>query len=383
MNGINLDNLKIALVYDRVNKFGGAERVLLSLHEMFPNAPLYTSVYNELSASWAHDFPKIYTTFLQKIPFLKNNHELIGWLMPLAFETFDFSNYDLVISVTSEAAKGIITGTNTLHVCYCLTPTRYLWSARDFYFNNPPKKFNIFPFFKIFAKPFVGYLEKWDSIASTRPDKMIAISTEVKSRIKKYYKRNSEIIYPPCDLPRKVMGSSKGKYYFIHGRFEPYKRLDLVIDVFNDLELRLVVSGSGSEFLRLQRKANQNIKFVYKPSDNQLPDLYKNAMAFLMPQEEDFGITSVEAQSFGVPVIAYNKGGAIDTVIPDKTGVLFNSQTKEILKQAIAKFDTMRFNNIDLINNAKIFSKERFKRELQRSLVRSYLSWRWGDKTLA
>ena len=176
------------------------------------------------------------------------------------------------------------------------------------------------------------------------------------------------------------MGSSKGKYYFIHGRFEPYKRLDLVIDVFNDLELRLVVSGSGSEFLRLQRKANQNIKFVYKPSDNQLPDLYKNAMAFLMPQEEDFGITSVEAQSFGVPVIAYNKGGAIDTVIPDKTGVLFNSQTKEILKQAIAKFDTMRFNNIDLINNAKNFSKEKFKRKLQRSLVRSYSSW-WRRNT--
>ena len=145
---------KVAIVYDRVNKFGGAERLLLTLHEMFPEAPLYTSVYNKEKAGWADVFPQVHTSFLQNIPILKNHHELLGWLMPMAFEQFNFDKYDLVISVTSEAAKGIITGTKTLHICYCLTPTRYLWSGKEFYLNNPPKIFKIFPFYKIISWPF-------------------------------------------------------------------------------------------------------------------------------------------------------------------------------------------------------------------------------------
>src|SRR3990172_1252396 len=163
---------KVAIVYDRVNKWGGAERVLLTLHEMFPDAPLYTSVYDEKNASWAKVFSNIYTSFLQKIPFAKGNHEFLAPLMPLAFESFNFNDYDLVISVTSEAAKGIITKSGTTHICYCLTPTRYLWSGYEEYFKNPILKF--------ISKPFVSYLRMWDKIAANRPDKIIAISTEVK-----------------------------------------------------------------------------------------------------------------------------------------------------------------------------------------------------------
>lgn len=373
----NLQNLKIAIVYDRVNKFGGAERVLLTLHEMFPDAPLYTSVYNKENAKWADVFPIIYTSFLQNILILRNYHELMGWLMPIAFES-NFSSkgrpapgwkdYDIVISVTSEAAKGIITGTKTLHLCYCLTPTRYLWSGKEFYFNNRPKIFKIFPFYKIISWPFLTYTRWWDRVACNRPDIYIAISTEVQKRIKKYYNRDSEIIFPPVNKLQESISNkqSKNNYFFIHGRFEPYKRLDLVINTFKDLKLPLVVSGSGSEFEKYRRITSNNIKFISNPTDKELSKLYLNAKAFLMPQFEDFGITSVEAQSFGVPVIAYNKGGARDTVVDGKTGILFNDQTKQSLINAIARFDRTSFDSRYLITNANRFSKDIFKNKLSK-----------------
>lgn len=367
---MNLTNeSKIAIVYDRVTKFGGAERVLLALHEMFPNAPLYTSIYDKKKASWASVFPKIYTSFLQNIPILKSHHELLGWLMPMAFEQFKFDEYDLVISVTSEAAKGIITGTKTKHVCYMLTPTRYLWSGYDFYLNNRPQVFKIFPFYKVLAWPLLTYLKWWDRVASNRPDKIIAISTEVKNRIKKYYNRDSVIVFPPVTLQsnnRKqntnINKSNNGEYFFIHGRFEPYKKLDLVLNAFKKSKLPLVVSGSGSEFDRLKTDSYENIKFIYKPTDNELTNLYKNSKAFLMPQEEDFGITSLEAQSFGVPVVAYKKGGSLDTVIDGKTGIFFEKQTVDSINDAIGQFDKISFDRQYLMTNSKRFSLENFKK---------------------
>lgn len=360
---MNLLNKKVAIVYDRVNKFGGAERVLLTLHEMFPDAPLYTSVYNKENARWAEVFPKIYTSFIQNIPILKKHHELLGWLMPMAFEQFNFDNYDLVISVTSEAAKGIVTGTKTLHVCYCLTPTRYLWSGEKFYLEHPPKIFKLFPFYKIVSWPFLTYARWWDKVAAFRPDKYIAISTEVKNRIKKFYGIDSEIVFPPVDFngSYKIDDGAKRNYYFIHGRFEPYKRLDLVIDAFKDLNQDLIVSGSGSEFDVFKYKKYKNIKFIEKPTDNELAKLYLRAKAFIMPQEEDFGITSLEAQCFGIPVIAFGKGGSLDTVLDGKTGVLFNDQTKQSLIDAIKRFDTISFDRRYLITNAKKFAANNFK----------------------
>lgn len=388
-----ISNLKVAIVYDRVNKFGGAERLLLALHKIFPNAPLYTSVYDSQKAHWANEFPKVYTSFLQNVPFVKNHHQLFGWLMPMAFEQFKFDEYDLVISVTSEAAKGIITSPKTKHLCIMLTPTRYLWSGYDFYLNNPPQVFKFIPFLKILSWPFIAYLKWWDIVASNRPDKIISISNEVKDRVKKYYNRDSVVVFPPVTLNNSISstsssvndGKNKGKYFFIHGRFEPYKRLDLVIEAFKINKLPLVVSGNGSEFEKYFNKfnwlnsSNKNIKFVKNPTDSELVDLYKNAIAFLMPQEEDFGITSLEAQSFGVPVIAYKKGGSLDTVIDGKTGVLFDSQTIDSLNDAVAKFDKIKFNKRYLVTNAKRFSEARFKAELQRSLVRTdFGRWWWN-----
>lgn len=378
--------LKTAIVYDRVNKWGGAERVLLTLHEMFPEAPLYTSVYDEKNAEWAKVFPKIYTSFLQKFSFIKNKHELLGWIMPLVFEQFNFDEYDLVISVTSESAKGIITKPNTHHVCYCLTPTRYLWSGYNEYFQNKLLMF--------LTKPIINYLKSWDRIAGNRPDKIIAISTEVQKRIKKYYDRDSEIIFPPSsNLDRKnsfLRVSSKtshsfllnpdSKYFLVVSRLVKYKKVDIAIKVFNKLNLPLVIVGVGSGEKYLKSIANKNIKFVGKVSDEELFSYYKQAKALIMSQDEDFGIVAVEAQSFGIPVIAYKSGGAIDTVIDERSGIFFDKQTEESLTLAVEKFGKMKFNKVELQNNAKRFSKSEFERQLQRSLVCINPSW-WGRNT--
>jgi len=343
------------LVYDRVNKWGGAERVLLALHEMFPEAPLYTSVYNPKTASWASIFPKIYTSFLQKIPFVKNWHEGFGWLMPLGFESFDFSGYDLVISVTSEAAKGVITKPGTRHICYCLTPTRYLWSGYSLYFRNP--------ILKLISWPIVKYLQNWDKIAGQRPDTLVAISTAVKERIEKYYNRDSKIIFPPIDSHHKNSLHANLDYYLVVSRLVPYKRVDLAVRVFNQLGRPLLVVGTGSEEWKLKLAARKNIKFLGEVSEQKLAELYAGAKALIMPQEEEFGLVAVEAMGLGVSVIAYKKGGALDTVVNGKTGVFFDEQTPESLALAVKKFDKGRFNPGELIHYAKKFSKERFKKE--------------------
>ncbi|MDO8452553.1 MAG: glycosyltransferase [bacterium] len=353
--------MRVALVYDRVNSWGGAERVLLALNKIFPKAPLYTSVYNPKTAPWAKVFPSVFPSFLQNIPFAKTHHEWFPFLMPLAFESFDFSEFDLVISVTSEAAKGIITKPGTRHICYCLTPTRYLWSGYKQYFKNTTRRGLV--------EPIVRYLSGWDKVAAQRPDIMIGISEEVCGRIKKYHNRESVLIYPPVELNRNYTPirmsvlKSTGPYYLVVSRLVPYKKVDLVIDVFNRLNRPLVIVGRGSESSKLQNMAGSNIKFTGNVSDKELGGYYAGCEALIFPQVEDFGIVAVETQLFGKPIIAYKKGGALETVVENKTGVFFDKQTPESLTEAINKFETMSFNPSDCIKNAKRFSFEKFKKE--------------------
>jgi len=362
--------MKTALLYDRVNKWGGAERVLMALHEIFPEAPLFTAVYSSRKAKWAKVFPKVIPTFLQKIPFAEDKHELLGTFTPIAFETLDLDGFDLVISVTSEAAKGVIIKPLTIHLCYCLTPTRYLWSGYDLYFKNP--------LLRLISKPAISYLRHWDKIAGQRSDKMIAISQEVKKRIKKYYNRDSDVIFPPVELDKfKLTNPEKNKredFFLVVSRLVPYKRVDLAISAFNDLGLPLLIIGTGGiegEEGKLKAMAKSNIKFLSHLTDAKLAHYYKKCAGFILPQEEDFGIVALEAQAAGAPVIAYRKGGALDTIIEGKTGIFFDKQEKESLKSAVRKFQKLSFDQKELINNAQRFSKKRFKREFK-ALVKKW-----------
>ncbi|HBL52236.1 MAG: hypothetical protein A3D24_02040 [Candidatus Blackburnbacteria bacterium RIFCSPHIGHO2_02_FULL_39_13] len=363
--------MKVALVYDRVNKWGGAERVLLALHELFPKAPLYTSVYNPKTAQWAEVFPKIIPSLLHYLPFARTRHDLYAPLMPLAFKSFDFSGFDLVISVTSEAAKSIKVGDRTKHICYCLTPTRYLWSGYDQYFNTKLRK--------IISWPLVKALRLWDKRAAQKPEVMIAISQAIADRIKKYYGREVEVIYPPVDVSqvsRVLPVPQSSRYYLVVSRLVPYKKVDIVIKAFNKLKLPLVIVGTGSEEISLRRKSrSKNTSFIGQVTDGELAGFYKNCKALIFPQDEDFGIVAVEAQMWGKPVLAYHAGGALETVVEGKTGIFFNKQTIESIVQGVKRMERRSFKSEDCINNAKKFTKEKFLRKfgkLTKSVANNY-----------
>lgn len=360
--------MKVAFVYDRVNKWGGAERVLLALQKLFPDAPLYTSVYHEQSAKWAGKF-KVFPSFLQKFPFAMSSHEIYAPLMPIAFESFSFSGYDLVISITSEAAKGIITTPQTKHICYCLTPTRYLWSGYDEYFSNP--------FLRIISRPVISYLQLWDKQAANRPDAYIAISGEVQNRIKKYYNYVANVIYPPVSLSakkkpgvREEIKDLETPYFLIVSRLVKYKRIDLAIKACNALKIRLKIIGSGKEERLLRRISGPTIEFLGNLTDEKLMGYYKNCQGFIFPGIEDFGITIVEAQSFGKPVLAFRAGGALETIIEGKTGLFFNEQSEESLIQKLEIFTQFRYNSNDCQKQANKFKEEIFLKNFSQEINR-------------
>ena len=359
---------KVAIVYDRVNKWGGAERVLLSLNKIFPDAHLYTSVLNLKKAPWAKNFKKIETSFLQNFPFASSFHQGYATLMPIAFESFSFDEYDLVISITSEAAKGIITKPGTLHICYCLTPTRYLWSGYEDYFENP--------YLRFLSKPAVSYLRTWDKISAQRPDAFIAISKEVQKRIKKYYGRDSKVIYPPIDPAFSSKASSvqlnsklnankleAKRYFLVVSRLVPYKKLDIAIAACNELGLPLKIAGTGSQERFLKSIAGPTIEFLGELTDESLNNYYKNCRGLIFPGKEDFGLVMAEAQGFGKPVIAFGDGGALEIIEEGKTGEFFEKQTPDSLKRVLVKFNGSRYNIKYCIDSAQRFSFEKFEQK--------------------
>jgi len=329
--------MRVALIYDRVNKFGGAERLLMALHEIWPEAPLFTSIYDPRRAPWCRDWD-IRTSWLQNIPGAKINHEFLGWLMPLVFESLDLSGFDVIISVTSEAAKGVITRTGQLHVCYLLTPTRYLWSHSNDYLSFVPR------LLRPLALIVQVKLRVWDFMAAQRPDYFIAISEHVRKRCLKYYRREAEVVYPVFGLKEEGRGKRKeGDYFLVVSRLVPYKRIDLAIEACNRLKLPLVVVGIGSEAENLKRLAGPTIKFTGYLTDQELVEYYRNTKAVIMPQEEDFGLTAVEALSLEIPVISYKYSGAAEIIRDWKTGILFGEQSADSLVNAIKKFDKLAF----------------------------------------
>ena len=360
-------DMKVALVYDRVNKMGGAERVLLALHELFPDAPLYTAVYDPKGASWASVFHVI-PSFINHIPWARNHHEYFPWLTPFAFQTFDFSGFDVVISVTSAEAKNIRTKPEAVHICYCLTPTRYLWSGFSLYANQ--HSLMAF-FFRLWAP----ILKRWDRQAATRPDRYIAISKRVALRIKRYYGRDANVvIYPPVETTRFFAPKNKkqGEYYLFVSRLVGYKRPDIVVKACEKLHAPLIVIGTGSEYKRLKKMASSMTTFITKNlTDKELARYYQNCRAFLFAGDEDFGIVAAEAQSAGKAVIAYKESGMAEIVAPGKTGILYDEQSARGLARAIQKFETMHITPAACRRQAEKFSKGRFKEEMTAYINRS------------
>lgn len=364
--------MKVALVHDQLNQCGGAERVLLALSEIYPNAPIYTLIYDEKKMGDMFKGKDIRTSFIQRMPLGigKRFFKFFLTLMPQAIETFDLSEFDVVISSSSAFCKGVITKTNTKHICYCHTPTRYLWDDTHSYVADldMPKSF------KVFVRSKLSKLRQWDFLASQRVDEFIANSEFVQKRIKKFYKKDSAIIFPPVDSYKfaPVKKEELGDYFLIVSRLRPYKKVDLAIKAFNELnekfdnKYKLKIIGTGSYEYDLKKLViGDNIEFLGNKNDSEKDYYLSRCLAFINPQEEDFGITPVEAMMTGRPVIAFRKGGATETVVENKTGIFFNNQTVADLKNAIINFNGDNFNPIEIQEYARRFSKEEFQRKIK------------------
>lgn len=353
--------MKIALVHDYLSQDGGAERVVDAMQDIWPEAPLFTLFHDKKNAHPRFLRRKIETSFLQNIPLLKKKYQWFLPLMPIATETYDLSEFDIVVSSTSAFAKGIITSPSTTHICYCHTPTRYLWTDTKNYIEemNHPK------FIKKFIPFFLTKLRIWDKIASERVDYFIANSQTVSDRIKKYYNRDSRVIFPPVDVHKFKTQSSKGDFFLIGGRLVPYKRYDIAVKACTRIGAPLVVFGDGPQKAELEKMAGHLVKFVGKISDEAKIKLYANSKAFIHPQIEDFGITPIEAMAAGKPVIAYKKGGACETVIENKTGLFFREQSWESLAHTLLNFDENLFEPEEIRNHALKFSRYAFKKQMR------------------
>ncbi len=358
--------MKVALVYDRVNKFGGAERGLLALHKIFPDAPLYTSVYDPAAAGWADVF-EVRTSFLQKLPIPKNAHEYYPFLMGIAFESFNFDEFDLVISVTHEFAKAIITKPSTIHICYCLNPVGYLWDSYEDYFSTKPK------LFKSLSLPLIKILRIYDKVIANRPDKILTISKTVQERIKRIYGRESEVIYPPVEIllkPVNPLTRQQNNSFLTVSRLAKAKHIDVLINAANKLKFNLKIVGSGRDLERLKQISGPTVEFLGNLTDEELKKIYINAKAFLFAaRDEEFGIAVVEAMGYELPVIAYRSGGIPEYVIDGKNGFLFDQLDPYSLIKKLEEFNKLNKERLiemkkEARKTAEQFSEENFKRNI-------------------
>lgn len=340
---------------------GGAEHVVYSLHKAFPDAPIYTSVFSPEKCPIFKGLD-VRTTYLQRLPrALRERHQLFSLLRTGAFRSLDLSGYDIVISSASAEAKSVRVRDGARHICYCHTPTRYYWSHYEEY-RKEPGFGALNPLARLVLPLLVRILRWRDLQAVAGVDQFIANSHEVQQRIKVYYHRDSTIIYPPVETARFIPGQPvpKEDFYVIAGRQIPYKRIDLAIRACAALDRRLIVIGNGSEHEALTRIAGPETEFLTNIPDNQIASYFQRARGFIFPSLEDFGIVPLEAMSAGTPVIAYKKGGALDTVTDGETGIFFDEQTTESLVGAIKRFETMRFDASKIIAHAQTFDEAVF-----------------------
>lgn len=361
-------SLKVALVHDYLNQYGGAERVLESLHRLFPQAPVYTLLYQPENLPDRFHGWDIRPSYLNRLPGHRTHYQMMLPLFPGAVEGFDLNGYDIVISSSNAWAKGVITSVRTFHLCYIHTPMRFAW---DWYHQIPREHDRAT---NLMLLPMLSLVRQWDVLSSLRPDSYVANSVEVQRRLKKYYKVDSEVIYPSVDTEYFCPASdmSAGDYYLMVARLKPYKRVELAIEAFNRNRQSLIIVGQGSEYRRLKKMAGPNIKFAGWVTDQELREYYRNSRALIFTALEDFGIAPVEAQSCGRPVIAFGQGGCLETVKAGYTGILFREQTAESLLQAIDEFQKWDYHPEKIRAHALKFGHHLFDQKLMQCLEREY-----------
>ncbi len=373
MNAMAKPRARVALVHDWLTGMRGGEKVLESICELWPDADLFTLLYLPGKLSGAIERRRIVTSFIQKLPRAATAYRNYLPLFPYAIERFDFRDYDLVISTSHCVAKGVITGPDTCHVSYLHTPMRYVWDQYEQYFGAARVKSRVKRAVIAF---FAHRLRTWDAASAARVDAYACNSRHVARRIRKFYGREATVIHPPVDLARFQLAAKRGDYYLIVSAFAPYKRLDLALDAARLGGFALKVAGSGEDLERLRANAPANVEFLGWRTDDEIADLYRGCRAFLFPGEEDFGITPLEAQACGKPVIAFAKGGALETVrgamsgepVPDgATGVFFGEQSVDGLLSAIRWFETNedRFDPSAIRDHAAPFAREEFAKTIR------------------
>lgn len=357
----NIESKKIAIVCDWIKDWWWAEIVLEQLLEIFPTADIYSSVFFQKNNDIFKN-KNINTSFIQKIPFLNKSHKLALFLRPYAFENFDFSSYDIVISSSTAESKWIITKPSTIHICYCHTPTRYYWSHYHEYVNMM-EFWLLNPLWKYLMPKIVHKLREWDYLASKRVDFFIANSYNTSSRIKKYYNRESKVIYPCLDINSIPYNEEKDDYYFYNGRCIPYKKFDLIVDAFNKnwKKIKIATNTDNKLYRELKEKSSSNIEWIFTNDLNTINLLHSRAKAFIFPPEEDFWLVPIAAMASWTPVIAYNKWWAKETVIDWITGIFFNEQSVDSLNNSIKNFENISFDPKKIREHSKLFDKNNFR----------------------
>ncbi|ADL51942.1 glycosyltransferase [Clostridium cellulovorans] len=361
--------MRLALVHDWLPFMGGAERVLTNFLELYPDSPIYTILCNKGKLDPPLRDANIITSSLQKKNKEIKNHRKLFPFMPTAIESFNLNNYDVVLSSSSSVAKGVITKPETLHICYCHSPMRYAWEFSHEYAGKMVGRSKLLN--KI-LNYFLSAMRVWDNASADRVDYFIANSQNVARRIKKHYRRDSIVIHPPVRCSLFNISNIDEEYFLVVSRLQEYKRIDLAVKVFNTLGLPLVVIGDGPDREKLQSMAKDNIKFLGRASDEVIKEYYAKCRAFIFPGEEDFGITPLEAMASGRPVIAYGKGGALETVVNGRTGVFFEDQTEESLKNALIQFEKMKFDKNEIRKHAESFDEEIFKKKIENFIENKY-----------
>lgn len=363
-------DLKVALVHDWLNGMRGGEKCLEQICQWFPNAPVYTLLYDKEKLSEILQNREVITSKIQRFPFWKKHYRYYLPFFPGAIEAFDFSGYDLILSTSHCVAKSPVIGNRTFHICYCFTPMRYAWGFYQEYF----KQDRLHKAKSVFLKRILRRLREWDRKTAERVNCFIAISENVRKRIKMFYKRDAYVIYPPCDTDYFDFNENviKSDYYLIVSALVPYKRIDLAIEAFNNSGKQLKIIGGGTDLGILRNIAGNNIEFLGWQSDETLKKYYQKAKAVIFPGKEDLGIVPIEAQSCGTPVIAYGEGGVLETVVDGKTGVFFNDQEPGSLTEALHRFEDIEFDPMVLRENALKFSKEVFEKSMKSFIMKRY-----------